>query len=264
MKKEGVSLFITTYNWAEALELCLMSILRQTLTPNEIIIADDGSKEDTKRLIDTYTPKFSVPLIHVWQEDKGFRAAAIRNKAVAQSQFSYLIFIDGDVILDKDFISHHLQFVEKNCFLQGSRVLLGKTLSKQALHHKKINFSIFTWGVSNRKNMLKIPWLSKTLSIKNTNLTGIRTCSFSLFKEDFIKVNGFNEAFQGWGREDSEFAVRLFNSGLYRKNIKFSATQYHLYHPEHDRTNLTKNDSLLKLAIERKITYCENGFDKYK
>ncbi|MFH1561947.1 MAG: glycosyltransferase [Nitrospirota bacterium] len=136
MEKEGISLFITTYNWPEALELCLMSVLRQTLTPDEIIIADDGSKEDTQRLIESYTPEFSVPLVHVWQEDKGFRAASIRNKAVAQSRFSYLIFIDGDMILDRNFIGDHLKFAEKNCFLQGSRVLLDKTLSKKVLYPK--------------------------------------------------------------------------------------------------------------------------------
>lgn len=259
MEKEGISLFITTYNWPEALELCLMSVLRQTLIPDEVIVADDGSKEDTKRLLETYTSKFSVPLVHVWQEDKGFRAASIRNKGVSQSRFSYLIFIDGDVILDRDFIGNHLKFAEKNCFLQGSRVLLRKSLSEKVLYYKKIDFSVFATGVSNRKNMLKIPWLSKVLSIKNTHLTGIKTCNFSLFKEDFIKVNGFNSAFQGWGREDSELAVRLFNSGLYRKDIKFSAIQYHLYHLEHDRSSLTKNDSLLKLAIQKKITCCEKG-----
>jgi glycosyltransferase involved in cell wall biosynthesis len=263
MEKEGISLFITTYNWPEALEVCLMSILRQNITPNEIIIADDGSKLDTQKLIDTYTHKSSIPIIHVWHEDKGFRAAAIRNKAVAQSHFSYLIFIDGDVILDCDFIRDHLKFAEKNCFLQGSRVLLGKRLSEKVLYDKKIDFSFFTPGLSNRKNMLKIPYLSKIFSIKNTYLRGIKTCSFSLFKEDFIKVNGFNEAFEGWGREDSELAVRLFNNGLYRKNIKFSAIQYHLYHPEHDRASLIKNDALLELAIQKKITYCEDGFDKY-
>ncbi|MDI6736610.1 MAG: glycosyltransferase family 2 protein [bacterium] len=263
MQKEKVSLMITTYNWPEALELCLMSVLRQTLTPNEVIIADDGSTEDTRTLVETYIPRFKVPLIHVWQEDIGFRAAAIRNKAVAQSQFPYLIFIDGDMILHNDFIGDHIKFAEENCFLQGSRVLLRKDLSEQILHHKNIDFSVLTIGISNRKNMLKMEWLSKTLGIKNTHLTGIKSCNFSLFKKDFIKVNGFNEAFQGWGREDSELAVRLFNSRLYRKNIKFSAIQYHLYHSEHDRTNLSKNDYLLELAKQKKFTYCENGLDKY-
>lgn len=263
MIKGGISLFITTYNWPEALELCLMSVLRQTLTANEIIIADDGSKEGTKILIEQYTAKFSVPVIHVWQEDKGFRAATIRNKAVSQSQFSYLIFIDQDVILDKDFISDHLKFAEKNCFLQGSRVLVGEKLSQKVLEEKKIDFSIFDIGLSNKKNMLKIPILSKIFSFKNTHLKGIKTCSFSLFREDFIKVNGFNEAFEGWGREDSELAVRLFNSGLHRKNIKFSAIQYHLYHPPHNRASLFKNDKLLQLSIQKKITYCDDGVDKY-
>lgn len=259
MQKAEVSLIITTYNWPEALELCLMSILRQNLLPGEIIIADDGSKEDTQRLIDTYRYKFPVTLVHIWQEDKGFRPAAIRNKASRHSQYPYLIFVDGDIILHKDFVCDHLKFAEKNCFLQGSRVLVGEKLSQKALADKKIDFSIYEKGIFNKKNMLKIPFLTKLLSIKNTQLKGIKSCSFSLYKEDFIKVNGFNEAFVGWGREDSELAVRLFNSGLYRKNIKFSAIQYHLYHKEHERSQLSKNDALLEMAIEKKITYCEKG-----
>lgn len=259
MQKAEVSLIITTYNWPEALELCLMSILRQSLVPAEVIIADDGSKEDTKQLIDSYAPKFPVPLVYIWQEDKGFRVAAIRNKASRESQYPYLIFVDGDMILHKDFVSDHLKFAEKNCFLQGSRVLLGKGLSQKALADKKIDFSIYEKGIFNRKNMLKIPFLSKLLSLKNTQLKGIKSCSFSLYKEDFIKVNGFNEAFVGWGREDSELAVRLFNNGIARKNIKFAAIQYHLYHKERERTQLSKNDSLLEMAIQQKITYCKKG-----
>ena len=98
------SLIISTYNWPEALDLVLKSVLRQTTMPSKVIIADDGSKAETRLLVEEYKKIFSVPLIHVWQEDNGFRLATIRNKAISNSNFTYIIQIDGDVILNKNFI----------------------------------------------------------------------------------------------------------------------------------------------------------------
>jgi len=116
------SLIISTYNWPEALDLVLKSVLRQTTMPSEVIIADDGSKAETRLLVEDYKKIFSVPLIHVWQEDIGFRLATIRNKAISNSNFPYIIQIDGDVILNKNFIKDHLIFAKPNQYLFGSRV----------------------------------------------------------------------------------------------------------------------------------------------
>ena len=50
---------------------------------------------------------------------------------------------------------------------------------------------------------------------------------------------------QGWGREDSEIAVRLFNSGIGKKRLKFNGLTYHIYHKENDRSGLAENDEFL-------------------
>ncbi len=114
MRKLPTSTLVTpTYNWPEALELLLLSLLRQTRLPDEIIIADDGSKEETKSVIDKYKEKFSVPLIHIWHEDKGNRKPAIMNKAIAQAKGDYIIEIDGDIIMEKHFVEDHLRFAEE-------------------------------------------------------------------------------------------------------------------------------------------------------
>ncbi|MBU1598516.1 glycosyltransferase family 2 protein [bacterium] len=254
-----VSLIITTYNWPEALELCLMSVFGQRILPDEVLVADDGSGRKTKEVISRYRKISKMPLVHIWQEDQGFRAAAIRNKAVLQSQFEYLIFLDGDMILHPEFVRDHLNFAEKGCFLQGSRVMIKNRLSSELLAKKMAKVTPFVTGLSNRKNMLKIPLLTKVFSFKNRRLKGIRTCNFSLFREDFIKINGFNEDFCGWGREDSELVVRLFNSGLFRKNLRFSAIQYHLWHRKDSRARLDKNEELLRLAIQKGIKRCRSG-----
>jgi glycosyltransferase involved in cell wall biosynthesis len=127
------SLIITTYNWPESLELILKSILLQTEFPNEIIIADDGSKIETTNLINYYKKISNIPIIHIWQEDLGFRASEVRNKAIKECNYEYIIQIDGDTVLHKDFIKDHKNLATKNCFISGSRVLVGKETTAKKL-----------------------------------------------------------------------------------------------------------------------------------
>ena len=124
-----VSLIISTYNWPEALDLVFKSVLRQSLMPNEIVIADDGSSEQTKNLINSYKKLFSVPLLHVWHKDEGFRRSVILNKAVSLAKSRYIIQIDGDVLLHSKFIKNHINFMRPNAFVHGSRVLLNRKLT---------------------------------------------------------------------------------------------------------------------------------------
>ena len=254
-----VSLLITTYNWVEALELSIKSALNQTRLPDEIIIADDGSDAKTKMMIEGI--QSDVVLIHAWQEDRGFRAASARNRAIAKASGVYIIGIDGDMILEKHFIHDHLSCAQKGYYLQGSRVLLTQDKSKEVLAYAQQKFSPFEKGLQNRPNALRIPILGKLLCRANQKRRGIRSCNFSCFKEDIIKVNGFNEAFVRWGREDSEFVERLYHAGIKRKNLKFLALQYHLYHKEGKA--LEENDTILQKAIDEKLSWCDDGIDKY-
>jgi len=257
------SLIITTYNWPEALEIVLLSALNQTRVPDEIIIADDGSGDETSVLLKKYSFNSAVPIIHSWQEDRGFRLAHSRNLAISKSSFEYIIVVDGDMVLDKRFIADHLKCAKKGIYLQGSRVLLMDELSQEIFQKKKINrLSIFSKKVKNRLNMIYAPWITKIYCLfKNQNLNRIRGCNFSLYKEDILAINGFNEAFITWGKEDSEFVQRLYNKGIQRKNLKFSAMQYHLYHKEGSASS--DNISLLNETIENNLQWCKQGIDKY-
>jgi len=253
------ALIITTYNWPQALELSLKSALNQTHLPDEIIIADDGSTSETKELIQEIAKNSKVNIIHSWQEDDGFRAARSRNLAFLKSTSEYIIFIDGDMILDHDFVKDHLKCASKNFYLQGSRVLLTPNYTKKTL---AANFfykpSIFSKNLKNRLNSMKIPLLSTLLCNKiSTQQRGIKSCNFSFYREDFIAVNGFNEELVTWGREDSELISRMYNKGIFRKNLKFAGIQYHLYHNEGNSNSF--NDEILKNTIEKKLIWCENG-----
>jgi glycosyltransferase involved in cell wall biosynthesis len=260
----SISLIITTYNRPDALELVLLSVLNQIVMPKEVIIADDGSTEETSQLIARYQKQFTIPLIHCWHEDQGFRLSHIRNKAIAQASGEYMVMVDGDMVLHKQFIKNHKNAARINTFVQGSRVILTEQLTRQALTNKHISFSPFQQGIINRLNAMHIGSLSALFSLrKKTKLKGIRGCNMAFWKDDVLRVNGFNEDFTGWGREDSEFVVRLFNNAISRQNLKFGGVAYHLYHPENTRKDLSQNDRILDKVIQEKVKVCDNGISKY-
>ena len=258
-----ISLIITTYNWKEALQLSLKSCLEQTRLPNEIVVADDGSRDDTKMLVETIAAQSPVPLYHSWQADKGFRLAKSRNKAIAKASGEYIILIDGDIILDPHFVSDHCEFASQGYFVQGTRVLLNKTYSAKVLTGAHLAVPLFARGVENKKNCLRSRMLARLFSFRSKRLPGIKTCNFAFWREDALKINGFNEQFVGWGREDSEFTARLLNAGIKRQNVKFYALGYHLYHPINTRERLSINDGILRQTIEQKLTWCEQGINQY-
>jgi glycosyltransferase involved in cell wall biosynthesis len=257
-----VSLIITTYNRPDALKFVLQSITSQSQLPNEIIIADDGSNNSTKKCIDEFKKKSSLPLIHSWQEDKGFRVAKSRNKAIAQSKFDYIILIDGDVILHYKFIEDHLKHAEMGFFVQGSRVLLNKRATEELLSNNS-NVSFFSRGLSNRKNAIYSNFLSWIFTIRKNYLKNIKTCNLAFFKSDCIEINGFNNDFEGWGREDTEFVVRLIKKGVNRKNIRFNLLQFHLWHEDSSRHVLQKNEIILNDTIKKNKNWCINGINQY-
>ena len=258
-----VSLIITTYNWPESLFLVFKSIENQTIVPEEVVIADDGSTVETKEVITKFQKDSELNIIHSWQEDNGFRAAKSRNKAIAKSYGDYIILIDGDIILHPKFVQDHLNNAKAGYFIQGARVLFTQDTTEQIIISKRISFSFFSKGLNSKKNSIHSNFLSKIFSTYKNSLRGTRCCNIAFFKQDCINVNGFNNEFEGWGREDSEFVVRLFNNGLNRKNVRFNAIQYHLWHKEIDRMSLDCNNQLLQNSIENKLKVCKKGINKY-
>jgi len=258
-----ISLIITTYNWRDALALSLKSALAQKQKPNEIIVADDGSGEDTAELIYQVAKHSTIPLIHSWQEDNGFRLSASRNKAIALASGEYIVLVDGDIVLEEHFIYDHARFARTGFFVQGTRVLLSQDLSQRVLEEKRLSHAFCAKGVANKKNCIRSNMLARLFSLKNKKIHGVRTCNFAFWREDALAINGFNEEFVGWGREDSEFTARLINNGLTRRNVKFNALTYHLYHAMNDRSHLDANNVILKETIQKKRFWCEKGINQY-
>lgn len=265
MNNPSTSLIVSTYNWPEALNLCLISISRQTVMPDEVIIADDGSSSETAELIASFQQNFPIPLIHVWQEDNGFQLSKIRNKAVAKASNEYIVQIDGDLILEKNFIADHLSFSRTGTFVSGTRVQLSPAFSTKLIAAKRTNISIFSKGIVNISNALRITAFRDFLAerYKANDIAYVRGCNMAFWKTDLIKVNGYNEAFVGWGREDSELAVRLSNSGIKKRILKFGSVTFHIHHLEVQRQQLETNNDILKNAINLNTKTCIFGLSQY-
>jgi glycosyltransferase involved in cell wall biosynthesis len=265
MKKITTSLIISTYNWPDALELSLLSILNQTILPNEVIVADDGSSEDTKKIIEKFILVFPVPLIHVWHEDKGFRLAMIRNKAIAKASFEYIIQIDGDMILHKNFVEDHVNFAKPNSFVRASRCYINKDRIEFVLKNKKADFHYYSKGITNRFSAFHFPLAGKIYEYKYKmdEPYEIHVGNMAFWRSNALNVNGYNEDFVGWGPEDKEFVVRLLNRGFTKRFLKQGGIAFHIWHPENTKPNIQVNEDIFAASIEQKKSYCENGVNKY-
>ncbi len=257
------SLVTPTYNWPEALELLLLSIKNQTHLPDEVIIADDGSREDTTILIKKMQKDFPVPLYHIWHEDNKNQKPAIMNKAIASAKYEYIIEIDGDIIMHKDFVKDHLSLAEKGIFLYGSRVNIQEDYLQALFEKKQTNFHFFSKGIKKRGRTLRIPFLANRYKKEDKRSPKLRGCNMSFWRKDFLKVNGFNESLTGWGIDDSEMIQRLINIGIKGKRLKFKGIVYHIYHPEQDKSHIQINELIEKETTEKKVTYIEKGVDQY-
>lgn len=260
------SLIITTYNWPEALDLVLRSVAQQHTLPDEVLIADDGSGPTTAALLARWEQELQVPLVHVWQEDQGFRVARIRNLATAVAKGDYLIFVDGDMVLHPRFVDDHLWAARKGCFIQGMRVLAGQRLTLEMLEHKISFPNIFNDDLIDRKFLIRSRLLSFFKKTPTDLLQRAKGCNMAFWKEDLRQVNGFNEDMVGWGAEDKELTVRLLNNGCRRYLLKFNAVAVHVYHKSRGQLPQEENpnQAMLNAAISQRLTWCHSGLDRNK
>tara|TARA_R110002111_G_scaffold256979_3_gene324761 strand:+ start:112295 stop:113116 length:822 start_codon:yes stop_codon:yes gene_type:complete len=255
----GLAVIITTYNWPAALEVVLTGYLSQQRPPDELIIADDGSTQDTRAVIDAFRKQAPFPVKHVWHADEGFRAGAIRNRAIQNSEADYIVFTDGDCIPAPWFLQQHHCLAERGWFLSGNRVLCSQNFSQEVLQ-KKTPLHTWSWRqwlrarqykqINRISPLLKIPlgrWYRRRLA---KEWKGAKTCNLSVWKEDLLAVNGFDEDYTGWGMEDSDLVLRLIRNGVYHKDARFAAPVFHLWHPENSRDQLEENQRRLQQLIE--------------
>lgn len=269
--KPQISVIVTTYNWPAALALVLQGLARQSLTNFEVIVADDGSTDSTSQLITQLRPELPYSLQHVWQPDAGFRAAMIRNKAVAQAKGEYLVFLDGDCLPRRTFLANHFKLAETGWLVAGNRLLLNQDFTAQVVSQQLPvdQWPLYAWlkhrwlrDCNRLLPLLSLP-LGPLRKLKATNWHGVKTCNLGLWRHDFISVNGFDEAYQGWGYEDSDLVIRLLRLGIRRKQGQFAVPVIHLWHPENDRAQHAANLARLQQTTAAKSLTVIQGISQY-
>ncbi len=248
-----VSIIVTTCNREDALDAVLRSLSRQTDRDFEVIVADDGSGPATAELIESWKARLGRPLQHVWQERNGFRAAEIRNRAIVASRGTYCIFLDGDCIARRDFVAVHRRLAEPGWFVTGNRILLSEDLTATILRDKldAETWSYRAWtrerakgGINRTVPLVRLP-LGPLRKLRWRAWRGARSCNLAIWRADLDRVDGFDAAYAGWGREDSDLLVRLLHAGIRRKDGVFATGVLHLWHPAADRSWLSDNDKKL-------------------
>ena len=268
MKIPKASIIISTYNQPEWLRKVLWSYEAQTFTDFEVVIADDGSGEETRQLIEDFKASSSLEVQHVWHEDDGFQKTKILNKAIVASRSDYLIFTDGDCMARRDFVETHMAFREPGYFLSGGYFKLPMNISELITKEDIISQRCFdlSWlkshGLKSSFKNNKIssgPFKAKLLNVMTPTTATWNGHNASGWKADIVKVNGFDERMQ-YGGEDREIGERMFNLGIKAKQIRYSAICLHLDHargyvkPEMIEKNLkiratTKKEKLTTTAF---------------
>lgn len=272
-----VSVIVPTYNRPAALSLCLMSLSQQSRLPDEVLVADDGSGEETRLAVESFAQSADCRFVlkHIWQEDDGFRKPKIINETVRNATGDYLVFIDGDCMAHPDFIKSHLLSAEPNVMLGGKRVEVGHLLSENALRDQKpvnrlsISLLLDSFAHNSRKVeeaiRITLPLLRKILHKDLISDDGIWGCNFSVYKDLFYKINGCDEDFRDGSVEDNDLGIRVLNSGGKLKSVRSLAIIFHLWHKASWNTDNEIYRHNMEIFEKRKTlrqASCVNGIKK--
>lgn len=252
-----ISVIVTTYNREDALDAVLRSLALQNDTDFEVIVADDGSRAATATTVEAWKGKVGRRLDYVWHDDRGFRAAEIRNRAILASRGVYCIFLDGDCITRPDFVAMHRRLAEQGCFVTGNRILLSPALTDKVLRDRLApeTWTAARWlaerlrgGVNRLSALLRLP-LGPLRRLRQRKWRGARSCNLAIWRADLDRVDGFDADYSGWGKEDSDIIVRLLHAGVRRKDGVFATGVLHLWHAEAERGRLAENERRLSDSL---------------
>ena len=225
----------------------MASVCWQSVLPSEVIVADDGSNIETTNLIAKYGETMKVPLVHSYQPDSGFRLARSRNLAISKARGDWVIFLDGDCVMPKDFIQSMMGLFDKGSVVFGSRLLLSDSVS-QTLLSRVPSYEKVCSLFSGRK-FLKLP-LGLLRRVPVRSWKAARGFMFCISQSDLLRLGGFDENFESWGLEDSDFFVRALRSGLVLVDSRYKTSVLHLFHPEPDKTIESDNSSQFQLLLQ--------------
>lgn len=269
MRNKRASLFVTTYEMPRHLSLVCAALERQSTHDFEVLICDDGSGDETAQVVRGFQSRSPIPVRHFWQEHQGFRKCRILNRAAREAVGSVFIFLDGDCVPHRDFVWDHLAQQQEGRYLAGRRVEVGRELSDR-LTVEDVRGGFFDrprfalWMSSLKKGeteffhrSLRIASPGLRRLLKMDRVVDLKGCNYSVPRAAIEQINGFDEAYEGYGREDTDVEIRLQNLGLKIKSMKGLAVQYHIWHPRREFT--PANDARLEETRQNGRYRCERG-----
>jgi glycosyltransferase involved in cell wall biosynthesis len=243
----------------------LKSLAGQSEWPNETIVAEDGRDPRTAALVAEFTIGAPCPVHHVSQDHCGFRAGRIRNRAIARSTSDYVILIDGDMVMHRQFVADHRAAARRGYYSQGVRILLDERATFALMENGSGTPGVCGRGLGflRRSYALRAPQLSLGLRRVSNRLIATKACNQAFWKDDLLRVNGFDEAIEGWGSEDKELCARLDNAGLNRQTLLFAAIACHLAHPPASRSLAETNRHRWQETVRTGRVRCELGISSH-
>jgi glycosyltransferase involved in cell wall biosynthesis len=260
-----VSLLLTTFDRPDALSCVLESVRSQTVPPDELIVADDGSGADTRIVSDAFRASVHFPVTHVWQPHDGFRAGRARNLGLARTTGDYVVQIDGDMVLHPQFLADHRDFARHGHYAQGTRILLDEARTQRQLASGPAAPGVFSGGIGGLRRLyaLRAPAFWPLSAALASSFVAVKGCNVAYWLEDARTVNGYDEAMSGWGSEDKEFCARLENAGLRRRTLLFGGIAWHLHHELAPRERHSHNEAILEQTRRTRRTRAEHGLDQH-
>lgn len=228
-----------------------------------MIIADDGSTDETKDVVAKFKNRLTI--LHVWQEDKGFRKAMIMNKAFSVCTGEYIIQIDGDIICNTHFVEDHLKEAKPGMYLNGSRGKFTEAATNKLILREQVVPHFYSLGLKRRLNTVRLPILTPFFyNYKHQQKE--RGCNMSFWRKDLYAVNGYDNEMKGYGTEDIDLPSRLRRYGIRKRFIKFSAIEFHLYHKEEKSKKLineSPNHKRFAYYNKHNIIRVEDGISRF-
>jgi glycosyltransferase involved in cell wall biosynthesis len=261
---QRVAVVMTTYETPQALDQVLAGYAAQSRRPDQVVVADDGSGDTTRAVVERWRAAGAFELIHVWQPNNGYRRSRILNMGIAASDADYFIFTDGDCLPHRHFVRDHLRLAQTGFWVQGKRAQIREGFARQATAADASGLVLWWRGWLWRSRYgirwpIPIVWRQTEGPLRERALGS----NMAMWATDLRAINGFNEAFVGWGSEDREITVRLHNLGRRKKFVLGRALQYHLDHPPTSRQHAKDNGEILNRVRSQALTRCDQGLDAH-
>lgn len=228
--KPAVSVLLSIYDQPNAFTFALLGYQRQTWPDFELVICDDGSDAETKAIVERFRKESPFPVKHVWQENKGYRRSKIVNTGFRESEGGIVLLSDGDCIPHRDFVKMHATHGGAGRFCVGGYVRLSAETCQamteatvrageyEATFSKADQWRFFMTHIKGKVGVL-------FGNIKKPKVYG---CNISCGRDVFTGVNGYDENFDGFGKEDSDLRNRFRRYGATPVSLWGKAWVYHV------------------------------------